>query len=168
MRLLFLILALLFFKVGFTQTTSFKVLDKKDYSIAYHAEFLVDETGSRGPALVFQIPDEDSADHFSSNINLVIQDLSTLDYDLDKFVELTENQVKSVLTVLETKRVKDEGKEFHSLIFEGTLNGLDLKFLQYDFVKNKRAYVLTYIARTDQFDKNLPEVKKTMDSFTLK
>jgi len=168
MRLLFIILTLLFSKVCFAQNPSFKTLDKKEYSIDYNASFLLDETGSRGPALVFQIPAEDHDLGFSSNINLVIQDLSTLDYDLDKFVELTENQIKTVLNLVESKRVKNEGKEFQTLIFEGTLNGLDLKFLQYDYVKNKRAYVLTYTAKSDDFDKYLPDVKKTMDSFTLK
>ena len=52
-------------------------------------------------------------------------------------------------------------------IFEGNFNGLDLKFLQYDFVKDDKAYVLTFSAKRNEFENYQKGTQKVMNSFKL-
>ncbi len=140
-------------------------LIETDYGMTYPADYVLDETGENGTTFFLKIPSKDSNTDFVSNINLMVQDLEGLNLDLDGFVAMTEGQMKGVGEIIQTKRMKVDKTEFHSLIFEGNINGFDLKFLQYDYVKDNKAYVLTYTAKKDEFDKHFTQAKKVMDSF---
>lgn len=144
-----------------------KEISKNDYSIHYDSSFRLDESGRNGVEFYLFAPTE-SADDFAENINLMIQDLSTVKYDLDKFVLVSEKQIKASGELIESSRMKKNGQEYHRLLFKVHLNGLDLQFLQYDFVKNDKAYVLTFSAKQSEFDSYQKEIVKVMNSFELK
>jgi hypothetical protein len=44
---------------------------------------------------------------------------------------------------------------------------MDLKFLQYDFVKENKAYVLTFSSKPNDFKTNLKVFEPVMKSFRL-
>ncbi len=141
---------------------------ESDYSIRYSETFVRDETPSKGASFVLKIPRESAFENFSANINLLIQDLDTLNYNLDQYAELTEQQIKSHVELFDSQRIKKGNREYHSFTFGGMLMGYNVKFLQYDFVQNNKAYILTYTAKKDQFDVYFVEAKGVMDSFVLK
>jgi len=143
-----------------------KEISRKGYSISYDSTYRLDESGRNGTEFYLFTPTQ-SGDDFSENINLMIQNLGVLKYDLDQFVEISEKQIKVSGKLLESIRKKKDGQEYQILIFEGNFNGLDLKFLQYDFVKNDKAYVLTFSAKQNEFDNYEKEMEKVMNSFKL-
>lgn len=144
-----------------------KEINRNGYSIRYDSSFRLDESGRNGVEFYLFTPVK-SANDFSENINLMIQDLGVLKYDLNKFVLISENQIKANGKLIESTRMKKGAQEYHILIFEGNFNGLDLKFLQYDFVKNDKAYVLTFSARQNEFENYRKDIENVMNSFELK
>lgn len=143
-------------------------LRDSNYSIRYSETFVRDENTTKGASFVLKIPRESALDNFSANINLLIQDLDTLNYNLDQYVELTEQQIKSHVELFDSQRIKRGNMEYHAFTFGGMLMGYNVKFLQYDFVQDNKAYILTYTAKKDQFDVYFVEAKEVMDSFVLK
>jgi len=143
-----------------------KEINKKGYSIRYDSTFRLDESGRNGVEFYLFTPTKPD-DDFSENINLMIQNLETVKYDLDQFVSVSEKQIKANGKLIESTRMKKDGQEYQILIFEGNFNGLNLKFLQYDFVKNDKAYVLTFSAKRTEFDNYRKEMEKVMNSFEL-
>jgi hypothetical protein len=145
-----------------------KKISRNGYSITYDSGFRLDESGSNGTEFYLFSQKVKPGDDFVENINLIIQDLGTLKYDLNQFVTLSENQIKTNGKLIESARKKSSEKEYHLLIFEGKFNGLDLKFLQYDFVKNDKAYILTFSAKKNEFADNQKKMELIMNTFELK
>lgn len=145
---------------------STKEINRNGYSIVYDSTFRLEESGRNGVDFYLFAPTK-PGDDFAENINLMIQNLETLKYDLDQFVALSEKQIKTSGKLIESVRKKSGEQEYHVIIFEGNFNGLDLKFLQYDFVKDDKAYVLTFSAKQNEFEKYRKEMEKVMNSFKL-
>ncbi|WP_281227228.1 PsbP-related protein [Flavobacterium aquiphilum] len=143
-----------------------KEISRNGYFIRYDASFRLDESGKNGVEFYLFTPTK-PGDDFSENINLMIQDLGVLKYDLDQFVAISEKQIKASGKLIESTRKKTDGQEYQILIFEAKFNGLDLKFLQYDFVKNDKAYVLTFSAKQSEFENYRKEIEKVMNTFKL-
>ena len=143
-----------------------KEIDKNGYSIVYDSVFRLDESERNG-AEFYLFRSTNQRGDFVENINLMIQNLETLKYDLDQFTTLSENQIKASGKLIESVRKKSGGQEYQIIIFEGNFNGLDLKFLQYDFVKDNKAYVLTFSAKRNEFENFRKEAEKVMNSFKL-
>jgi serine/threonine-protein kinase len=90
---------------------------------------------------------------------------------LDKFVQVSENQVKTYIAngkVLESKRINQNGLEFHKLIYSGTQGVFSLNTEQYYFIKSEKAFVVTFVAEEDQFDKYIVIAEKMLQSFKVK
>ncbi|WP_197056102.1 PsbP-related protein [Flavobacterium gilvum] len=143
-----------------------KELSGKGYSIQYDSSFRLDESGRNGTEFYLFTPTA-PGDDFSENINLIIQNLGVLKYDLNQFITLSEKQIEANGKLIESVRKNENGQEYHILIFETKMNGFDLKFLQYDFVKNDKAYVLTFSAKKDEFENHRKSIEKVMNSFGL-
>ena len=151
----------------FINSQNRKEINTNGYQIFYSDNLRLDETGRDGSDFYLFTQKESVEDNFAENLNLIIQNLVTLNIDLNKFVELTENQFRERGKLIESRRSKTNGNEFHILIYESTINGMELKFLQYDFVKNNKAYFLTYSANKDDFEKYLFEMEVVMKSFKI-
>ncbi len=150
------------------QSKELSILNKTDFKITYSSDLKLDESGKDGMVFLLLTEKTDSEDNFIENINLIKQDLENLDIDLDKFVAITEKQIIERGKLVDSKRLKRNGMEYQRLVCEVFLHNFDLKFLQYDFVKNNKAYVLTFSAKIDVFEKYLKTIEPVMKSFTLK
>jgi hypothetical protein len=145
-----------------------KEINKNGYSIVFPATLRVDETTMNGSDFFLFTEKTSPEDSFVENINLVVQNLATLNIDLNRFVEITVSQINTRAKLIESQRGVSNGSEYHQLVYEGVFDGLTLKFLQYDFVKNDTAYILTYSAKKDEFDNYFVGMEKIMKSFTLR
>lgn len=143
-------------------------LNKTEFKISYSSDLKLDESGKNGMVFLLLTEKTNSEDNFAENINLMKQDLEKLNINLDKFVEITEKQITERGKLIESKRLKKNGTEYQRLVYEAFLNNFDLKFLQYDFVKNNKAYILTFAAKKEEFEKYLKDIETVMKSFTLK
>lgn len=170
MKIKLLLILLLVFQFSNSQINGkndVKEINKNGYSLSYPSNLKLDESG-QGIEFMLFTEKTNSTDNFSENINLIIQNLETLNLDLNKFVELTENQIKANGNLISSERKKVNDSEFHKLIYVIHLNNFDLKFIQYDFVVNNKAYILTFTAKENEFDRYSTEMEKIMKTFEIK
>jgi hypothetical protein len=141
--------------------------NKKNYTIDYDSSFTLDESKKNGTEFYLFSNKIKPQPDFVANLNLMIQNLEGLNYNLDQFIALSEKQIKPDGKLLSSERIKTVTSEYHVLLFEANFNGMDLKFLQYDFVKADKAYVLTFSSKSNDFDSNLIIFEKVLNSFKV-
>ncbi|MCJ7758856.1 MAG: hypothetical protein MUP24_12010 [Gillisia sp.] len=171
MKIKLLLILLLVFQLSSCQSNGkndTKEINKNGYSLSYPSNLKLDESGNQGSEFMLFTEKTNSSDNFVENINLIIQNLETLNLDLSKFVEITENQIKANGKLISSERIKNNTSEFQKLIYSFHLNNFDLKFIQYDFVENDKAYILTFTAKENEFEKYSADMEKIMKTFELK
>lgn len=148
-----------------------KVLDEGIYSIQYPENWDLDKSGKVGMNFILLSKQTSSQDQFRDNVNLLLQDIQGQNINLDKFVEISEGQIKTMLTngnLIESKRLSANGSEFQKVIFTSDQGDYNLKFEQYYWVKNGKAYVLTLTCELEQFETYRTTGEKILNSFNLK
>lgn len=170
----FSIFFLFFFLIqglSFAQETNWKTFQKDNYEIQHPSDWSLDTTRNLGPAFFLFTQVADDKDGFRENVNLLIQDLTGYNMNLDQFVEISENQIETMITdgkILNNDRKRENDRDFHRLIYSGKQGDFDLKFLQYYFILDEKAYVLTLTCELDQFE-NYQEVgEKILSSFRIR
>ncbi|MEO5892949.1 MAG: hypothetical protein ABIQ31_22055 [Ferruginibacter sp.] len=125
---------------------NWKTFTKDNYSVQYPPTWELNETGAMGASFfVFSKP-ESKDDLFKENVNLLIQDLGGQNIDLDKYVEISESQIKTMITngsLVESKREKADSREYQKMIYTGDQGTYHLWFEQYYWILKGKAYVLT-------------------------
>jgi len=146
-----------------------KTLSESNYSISYPATWQLDQSKAMGTTFVL-FARAAEAGKFRENINLLIQDLTGMGLDLDKFVQLSEQQFKTMITngkLISSKRLKDRG-EYQELVATGTQGVMELKFKQYYWVRDNKAYVLSFTALQTTYDEYAALASKVMNTFNVK
>ncbi|WGK70014.1 PsbP-related protein [Candidatus Haliotispira prima] len=143
---------------------------ENNYSISYPGDWGVDQSGQMGTSFILLSPLSSGEDRFTENVNLIIQDLTGRNLDLDGYVELSEGQIKTVATdgnIIESTRMTTETLDYHKLIYAGQQSAFNLKFVQYYWLVQDQAYVLTFTCEEDQFDDYQATGEKILNSFNL-
>lgn len=107
---------------------------------------------------------------FSENVNLVIQNLKGKNIDLDAYIKLNKQELVKIPEgkLLVSERRKTNTSEYHVFVFTGNMNDLDIKAIQYYFLKNEMAYVLTFTTLVNEYEKYEKLAIEILDSFKLK
>ena len=158
-------------KTGSDANCDWNTLDKSEYSVQYPSTWELNESGSMGTSFILFSQLESENDEFRENINLMIQDLSGQNIDLDKYTEMSEEQVKAIITnytLMESERIKDDRGEFHKIIYSGDQGQFHLIFEHYYWVVNEKAYLLTFVSEQDKFADFKEEGEGILNSFKLK
>ncbi len=145
----------------------FETLNGENYIIKYPNTWELNQSGQMGMTFGLFSPVGLYGDQFRENVNLIEQDISSQDLDLAGYIEVSENQIKTLLqasTIIESKREKD----YHKIIYTGTMGRYKLKFHQRYWVKNGNAYVLTFTAEIGEYDNYNEIALQIMDSFEFK
>jgi len=146
-------------------------LDENGYSIQYPGDWDLNKSGQMGTSFILLSKQSSAEDQFRENVNLLIQDLTGMNIDLNKYVEISEGQIKTMVTngnLLESKRLNANGTEFQRVIYSGDQGVYKLKFEQYYWIKNTKAYVLTLTGEISQFDIYKETGEKILNSFRMK
>lgn len=114
---------------------------------------------------------ENAGDVFQENVNLIVQDLSAQPMTLADYTLLATNQVAKL--ILESKMLESadftwNGLPAHFLVYEGRQAQLKLKFYQAYTIKDNKAYLMTYTAEPESYDKFLNDAKLIIDSVKIK
>jgi hypothetical protein len=155
---------------GNSAIQEWETFNGSDYSIRYPSNWELNDSEQMGTSLILFSPIEHSKDQFKENVNLIIQDLSAYNLDLDDFVELTLEQVKTMIsnsTLVESKRINKADSEYHKLVYLGEQGMLKLKFEQYCWVINEKAYILTLTCERSKFPVYKATGEKILNSFLL-
>lgn len=148
-----------------------KALSEINYYIQYPESWDIDKSGQMGTSVILLSKQSSQPDQFRENVNLIIQDLQGQIINLDKYVEISEGQIKTMITngnLIESKRLSENGSEFQKVIYTGDQGAYKLKFEQYYWIKNGKAYVLTLTCELEQFEKYKVTGEKVLNSFRLK
>lgn len=154
-----------------TKAQEWKTLDENGYSIQYPSDWQLDNSGQMGTSFILFSALVSDKDQFKENVNLLVQDLTGYNLDLDKYVEISENQIKTMVTdgnLILSNRLNKGGKEFQKTMYTGSQGIFKLKFEQYYWVIGNKAYVLTLTCEQSQFDAYKETGEKILESFNLK
>lgn len=168
------ILTSLFFAIcinAISQSDEFKQIVEDDYSISHPSNWELNKSGLMGTSFIVFSPLVSDQDQFRENVNLLIQDLSAYNIDLDQFVEISEGQIETMIkngNLLKSERIKKGDQEYQKVIYTGDQGNFKLKFEQYYLVKNSKAYILTLTCETQEFDNYHNVGERILDSFMLK
>jgi len=148
-----------------------KTLDHPNYFIQYPQNWELNSSGQMGTSFILFSASEAQGDKFRENVNLLIQNLPDKSIDLDKYTEISEEQIKIMITnsaINESKRIKNENVEYQRVIYTGDQGVFHLKFEQFYFITNDKAYVLTFTTEKDKFESLKETGEKILNSFRLK
>lgn len=163
----------LFSSVAFAQTpaSNWETLSEENYTVQYPSDWDLDQSGTLGTSFFMFSPVENDDDTFRENINLIQQSLEGLGVDLAQFVEVSEGQIKSMITnakMIESKTIKNGNIQYHKFIYTGDQGQYHLKFEQYFFLQNEQAYVLTFTSESSKFADYQAIGEKILQSFSIK
>lgn len=148
-----------------------KTYDKDGYIIEYPAEWEANPMSEGGVKFAILSPLADKTDSFRENINLLIQDVSAYNLDLDAYAELSKQQIETIVEggkVHELQKIEKDGKMLYEMVYVGIQSGVALKWKQYYWVENGTASVLTYTATSAEYDNYLSTATQMMDGFKFK
>lgn len=160
----------IFFYCGniFTQNNEWKIHEKDGFFIRFPQEWEVQDTGLAGTEF-FIFSSLEEGDDFRENINLIKQNLKGTEIDLNAFVEISENQINAMGKgkILESERMNSNNQTYHRLIYYLNFNERELQFVQYYWVLNEEAWVLTFTSKKSEFEKFYETAKEIMNSFKI-
>ncbi|NNT72354.1 hypothetical protein HKT18_09025 [Flavobacterium sp. IMCC34852] len=149
----------------YSQSPDLKIFKGQTYQISYSDEWKLDETGRNSTEFyLFYSP---VVENFGNNINLLIQDLSGLNLDLDGYTDLSVKQIEAHGKILSSLRKTKNSIDYQELAFEVLYNNFAIKCFQFYFLKEAKAYVLTFTAEKNHYDNIIKEAQKVMESFVL-
>lgn len=133
-----------------------------NFTISYPSDW---ESKEISGIIAFLSPRED-ADDFSENVNVVVEDISNYPMTLENYVNLGfknwQKVNKNIKLLKKSKTQIDDRDAFYIICDDG-----DLKYKQYIFIYNLKAYVLTYTGKRENFDKYLNQAEAIMQSIRI-
>lgn len=167
-----IMLLLIFIANGQTMMNNdWKIVDNEDFYFRYPKNWTLDITGQMGSSFIIFSELSSTKDNFRENINLLVQDLQNQPIGLDKFVEISSNQIKLNVKngkIIESRRMKGKNSDFHKMIYSGDKADMKYKFVQYYWIKNGNAFILTFSCDLNEFGKYKATGEAIMNSFELK
>lgn len=151
----------------FSQTISLdQSVEAELYSIKYPSFWSVNETPAKKTKLVLWT--DAVVGQFLSNINLMVHNLEGMNLDLDGYTNKSLEQINLKGKLISSNRKTNNNIQFHEVVFEMPYENYELRYMQYYFVKDTKAYVLTYTTTIDKYESLIGEAQQIMNSFSLK
>jgi len=152
-------------------TAKWQSLSDDQYEIKYPSNWEVNRSGEMGTSFILFSPLSNKSDNFKENINLLIQDLTGYDLTLDQYAEISEGQIKTMVTngkIILSERNKQETLAYQKVIYSGRQGVYNLKYEQFYWVIHDKAYVLTLTCKEAEFDNYQDIGEKILESFEIK
>lgn len=143
----------------------------KDYSIQYPNTWDLNKSGEMGTSFVIYSSQDSKQDPFKENVNLMLQKFPGQEISLDEYTKISEDQIKKMLPnckIQDSKRLISNDKNFHKLVYTGKQGIFNLKFEQYYWIENEKAYVLTLTCEEKEFVNYKSTGEKILNSFLIK
>lgn len=147
------------------QEEKITTLEREDFSISYPSHLELDEN-EEGTVFVLKTQQQGEDDIFIENINLATQKAENISFN--EFAIKIENEIRSQAEIVESKRLKLNGKDCLRLVFKLSQNNINLTFIQHIFVENQKAYALTFSSESKVFDDYYKEMNNVLISFKIK
>ena len=118
--------------------------------------------------VVFFSPLEGDSDRFKERVSILIENLAS-DSSLEQYTEQSLAEIKRLTDPdIGEAQATNLGKEpGRRIVYQGEENGSPVQRMQTWSVKDNQAFVLTYTAEPETYDKYLPLVEKMIKSFAI-
>lgn len=152
--------------------SSTKYESQKGYSFHYS---LNNWDLKKNPEVTLLVNKEEGNPGFKPNINIIIQNLAAQSMSLEDYHRLTLGQIEQALgrnTVESDKEIKISGNLAKEIVYtmpQNTNRGDApmLKLKQVYFIKNNKAYLITYTAKIDDFGTFLSTANEVFETFNV-
>lgn len=154
MKILQTLVFCFFALLAIAQKQPVATLEKELFKVQYPNKWTIDTSRMMGSEFFIFSPKENATDKFRENVNLIIQDISGQNIDLDKYAQISKEQINTMgdgARIHESKKIKKGKSEFYKMIYDMKQGAFKLKIEQYYFVTNTRAYVLTLATESTKF-----------------
>jgi hypothetical protein len=156
---------------GSERAGKWKLVEDSTFSIQYPPDWELNRSGQMNTSFIVFSPLSSEKDVFRENVNLLIQDLKGYTITLEKYTEISIEQVKTMLpksAIVESKRISSPAGEYQRIVYTGDQGGLHLKFVQLYRIVNERAFVLTLTCEMERFDEYQADGEAVLNSFRMK
>ena len=162
-----------FVSVDIAATTVAKWLffDENAFTFNYPDNWKMVEIPPQYTAFQLQKPQKSTDKGFRDNLYLAVNTYKQSNADLGVYAQQALDQLKTTLKnvkITQSVRKKSSNLAYQEVISEGILGTYSVKMKQWHFVKGKKAYSLTFVARLDKFDESNDVVNEVFKSFKLK
>lgn len=149
-------------KVELSNLTAY---DKPEYSISLPKDWAKTDNENASSAFLYK---SSKNDYFTENITVIVQDLSTYDYTLDTYKELSVSQYEELgYTIEECEKVTINENECYSITSYSENDDKKIYCKQVFTLLNKKAYLFTFAAEKNDFNNLLDEVDAIFDTITF-
>lgn len=135
------------------------------FKVSYPEDWYVAK--EQGVSIFFMVKEKEEGE-FSEHLTIMAQDLSQQPMTLEEFTQLSLDQYNQEPKPDKMWPIKDTelgGVKAKSVVLTIKHMGLDLKAMQYWFVKDSSAYLFTYTAYRDNYDRYEKDAQKLIESF---
>tara|TARA_Y100000782_G_C10176196_1_gene261947 strand:+ start:839 stop:1378 length:540 start_codon:yes stop_codon:yes gene_type:complete len=160
--------------IGFAQTNTnmkWTTYSTKGYQVEYPSSWELDTVNTRGAEFIILSPLVSEEDPFNEYVSFAQQDLTGKQITLDKYIEISESQVKAYLKsgeIVKSERVKNKTETHHIIICKGTQQNTSITFVQYYWLLNETAYILSFTSKTESYENYQKTAEHILDSFQFK
>jgi len=151
-------------------THSFVDFSRNGYSIRYPKSWRTDTSKMMGADLFILAPLENANDKFSENVNIMIQDLTGQNIGLEQYKQITENQLKVMVTdgkLIESVIVKSDKGSYYKLQYLMTQGAFKLRIFSICYIKADKAYLVTFTAEVNKYEQFKKDGEQTINSFKV-
>lgn len=123
-----------------------------------------------GASVAFRRPKENKADLFLENLNVVVENLPEEKISLDQYNQAALKLLKKALPsiqLVETSQTTLAGTPAVQNIYTYHDAGPNLRLMQVYTLSNNKAYVISYTATDEHFQKYLPLIQEMLGSFEI-
>ena len=137
-----------------------------NFKLQYPDSWEIDTSGAWGAEVMLFAPLENEEDNFRENVNVLIQDLTGQNVNLELFKEITESQINTLATEGHIIDSSIKGDEYR-ITYTMTQGMFKLKITTMCVIQNEKAYVITFTSELDKYDQYKMTGTDILASFTL-
>lgn len=145
--------------------------ETNSFSIRYPSNWSTNTIGETDTIYYFKAPNESFWDGFTTNLNILSQDLEGENIDLNRYTEITEAQIPALIgngKIHFSNDIKTETGIYHKIVYSGELSGWNLKWEAYYWIKEDKAILATFATLPKYWRRYRKTAEKMLDSIRIK
>lgn len=144
--------------------------DGDQFKISFPSEWIDATQSNPNVNFVVVAPPDDKTDEFTENASVVIQAIGDT-IDAKDYLDLSVSQLNQYMpehTMIDKRVMKKNGTDCVRLEYQGNTNNRDLRFLQDAYIKDGKAYLVTFTAEEIIFREYRNTAESILSSFKIK
>lgn len=138
--------------------------DHKEYTVYAPQEWEMDVTGRMNTSFILFSPRDNTNDLFRENVNLVKEDISSMNMTLFDYVKNSEDVLEQYMSELRDLNIEQKDERYW-LTYTATQERMDLYFVQMMEMNDGVVYILTYTSNDESLSVHAKNGRKIIERF---